>query len=179
MGIGYRRVWRDGQPWFVSSGWDNSPKLVVDETRGRLYEASPEYGIRAFNLETMELLLILPSPVDGNLVDYDSRTDQLYFFQYHPVTEPVSYPRKGQLVIWPASDLVAPSPKALQPAPSPSQARSQTGTCPAMGRRLLPLWSVGLRSAAGEEMQFVWRGGWVLLSWLGRWQDLAAAPKRT
>jgi photosystem II stability/assembly factor-like uncharacterized protein len=109
MGVGYRWAWREGQPWFESEGWTNWPQLFVDPTRGRLYESSPLHGFRAFDLKTMGLLFVLPSPVDGELVGFDPATDQLYYLV------------EGQLATWPARALQPPSPQPLQRAEPPAE----------------------------------------------------------
>ncbi len=133
MGVGYRWAWRDGQLWFESEGWNNSANLFVDAVRGRLYESTSSHGFRTFDLETMSLLFILPSPVPGDLVGYDPGTDQLYFLL------------EGQLAIWPADAILPPSLQIPQIANPPaksvrhlvlSSARSQSYT-------LFGLWDYG------------------------------------
>lgn len=109
MGVGYRWAWRDGQPWFESEGWNNRANPFVDQARGRLYESSVSHGFRAFDLETMSLLFILPSPVDGDLVGYDPGTDQLYYLQ------------EGQLTTWPGGAILPPSSQALQMGDPPAR----------------------------------------------------------
>ena len=109
MGVGYRWAWRDGQPWFESEGWNNRANLFVDQGRGRLYESSVSHGFRVFDLETMSLLFILPSPVDGDLVGYDPGTDQLYYLQ------------EGQLTTWPGGAILPPSSQALQMGDPPAR----------------------------------------------------------
>lgn len=106
-----RWSWRDGRPWSVSEDWhEYKVDLCVDSTRGRLYESGVDF--RVFDAETMTLLMSVPRPVEGQLVGYDSETDQLYFLA------------DGQLRTWPASAIQPPSPIPLQvstPAGRPVQ----------------------------------------------------------
>ncbi len=154
MSIGYRWVWRDGQSWFESAGWDNSPRLFVDETRGRLYESDPIYGFRAFDLETMDLQFVLPAPVDGDLVGYDPGTDQLYFL------------RNGQLALWPAAAVLPPSPRASQLAHPPAKRvrpviLSSAGSQPPT---LFGLWDHGLPELEDVCNVFGMEGGYFYAS---------------
>lgn len=152
MGVGYRWAWRDGQPWFESEGWTNSPKLFVDAARGRLYESSSSHGFRTFDLETMSLLFILPSPVDGDLVGYDPGTDQLYYLV------------EGQLATWPASAILPPSPQALpiaDPPTKPVRYLSLSSVGP-QAQVLFGLWDYG--STSGNCYVFGAQGGLLYLS---------------
>jgi hypothetical protein len=99
MGDGFRWAWRDGQPWFQSSDWSYGvPAFQVDAKRQRLYGLDAG-GLYVFDARTMALIMIAPLPVDGQLVGYDPKTDQLYFLV------------NGGLRLWPASAVRTPTPQ--------------------------------------------------------------------
>jgi photosystem II stability/assembly factor-like uncharacterized protein len=102
-----RWAWRDGQPWQQSEGWVDWADLYVDSTRGRLYEA--HHDLRVLDAETLNLLLSVPKPVDGDLVGYDPATEQLYFLS------------ESGLHPWPVSALGPPSPEPPQVSAPPSK----------------------------------------------------------
>jgi photosystem II stability/assembly factor-like uncharacterized protein len=134
MGMGYRWAWRDGKPWFESEGWDNSTRLLVDAARGRLYESDSVHGFRAFDLETMSLLFVLPSPVDGDLIGYDPGTDQLYYL------------REGHLATYPATAIAPPTPEPPQVAVPPAKPVRQLvlSSGGSQAPSLLGLWDYGM-----------------------------------
>ncbi|UCC76051.1 MAG: hypothetical protein JSW37_11105, partial [Anaerolineales bacterium] len=108
MGFGYRWVTYDGQPLAESSQWQGGfADLILDSSRSRLYEAAGSY-LRVLDSQTMALQMVSPSPVAGQLVGYDSTTDQLYFLA------------DGQLQRYPAGEIVAPGPQALVAAEPPA-----------------------------------------------------------
>jgi photosystem II stability/assembly factor-like uncharacterized protein len=119
MGFGYRWAWKDGRPWFVSSDWGNSPGFVLDATRGRLYERG-RGNLGVFDARTMALIMIAPVPIDGDLVGYDPKTDQLYFLS------------AGRLQTWPASRIQPPAPEPLTASNPP--------TTPLRSLVLSPAW---------------------------------------
>jgi photosystem II stability/assembly factor-like uncharacterized protein len=128
MGVGYRWAWRDGRPWFMSGDWSNSATLYVDSTRGWLYESGELF--RVFDAQTMALLISIPPPVEGQLVGYDPKTDQLYFLS------------EGQLRMWPASAIHSPPPEPLQVSTPPAKPVRRLFVSPnwSQDRTLLGLW---------------------------------------
>lgn len=101
MGDGFRWAWRDGRPWFESSDWSyGAPHFEVDPTRQWLYGLYAG-GLHVLDARTMALIMIAPLPVDGQLVGYDPKTDQLYFLV------------NGGLRLWPASAIQPPTPQPL------------------------------------------------------------------
>jgi len=108
MGDGFRWAWRDGRPWFESSGWSyGAPGFEVDPTRQWLYGLDGG-GLHVFDARTMALIMITPLPVDGQLVGYDPKTDQLYFHV------------NGGLRPWPASAIQPPTPQPLSVSDPPT-----------------------------------------------------------
>ncbi|MGA9349642.1 MAG: hypothetical protein WBW48_12685, partial [Anaerolineae bacterium] len=108
MGDGFRWAWRDGRPWFESSDWSYGvPEFEVDPTRQWLYGLDVG-GLHVFDARTMALIMIAPLPVDGQLVGYDPKTDQLYFLV------------NGGLWPWPASAIQPPTPKPLSVSHPPT-----------------------------------------------------------
>jgi photosystem II stability/assembly factor-like uncharacterized protein len=128
MGVGYRWAWRDGRPWFMSGDWSSSATLYVDPTRGRLYESGELF--RVFDAQTMALLINIPPSVEGRLVGYDPKTDQLYFLS------------EGQLRIWPASAIQPPPPEPLQISNPPAKPVWHLSVSPnwSQDRTLFGLW---------------------------------------
>ena len=110
MGIGYRWVWQDGEPWLYSSGWSGggANALQVDAVRGWLYE-STESSLRVLDSETMMLLFVARKPAEGSLVGFDPATDNLYF-----LTE------EGRLRVVGASAIQPPGPEAPVPTAPPA-----------------------------------------------------------
>jgi photosystem II stability/assembly factor-like uncharacterized protein len=107
FGIGSHWAWRDGQPWMSSTDWSGrSPGFQVDPGRQRLYEAV-DGNLRVSDAQTMTLLMSVPQPVDGQLVGYDPKTDQLYFLS------------NGRLQPWPVGAIQAPAPDPLLPSQPP------------------------------------------------------------
>jgi photosystem II stability/assembly factor-like uncharacterized protein len=104
MGVyfGSRWIWRDGRPWFMSEEWNSAADLYFDPNRERLYESADSDGFKVFDAKTMGLLISIPSPVEGQLVGYDPKTDQLYFLS------------KGQLLMWPTSAISPPLSEPLE-----------------------------------------------------------------
>jgi ligand-binding sensor domain-containing protein len=71
-------AWEGGEPWLTISGWDEAGgPFYVDPARRRLYQTTPGGYLRAFDADTMALLLRRPAP--GELVGYDTANDRLYF----------------------------------------------------------------------------------------------------
>jgi hypothetical protein len=152
MGVGYRWLWREGQPRFVSADWGNTARLYVDSTRGWLYEASAAGGFRVFDAETMSLLINIPRPVEGDLVGYDPRTDQLYFLS------------EGQLRTWLASAIQPPTPEPLQVSNPPAEPVGRLFVSPAWSqdRTLFGLWDYDVTQ--GDCYVFGSMGGLLYLS---------------
>jgi photosystem II stability/assembly factor-like uncharacterized protein len=107
LGIGYRWAWHDGQPDLLSGDWLGAPRLYLDATRGRLYEAAGP--LQVLDAGTLDPLLSVPSPVKGELVGYDPGTDQLYFLA------------GGELRILPARAIQPPSPEPPEAATPPDK----------------------------------------------------------
>lgn len=128
MGVGYRWAWRDGRPWFMSGDWSSSAALYVDSTRGRLYESDGLF--RVLDANTMALLISTPPPVEGHLVGYDPKTDQLYFLS------------EGQLRMWSASAIRPSPPEPLQVSTPPTKPVWRLFVSPnwSQDRTLLGLW---------------------------------------
>jgi photosystem II stability/assembly factor-like uncharacterized protein len=106
-----RQIWRGGQPWISSVGWDTDGLIDFDPTRRRFYEvtSNPD-SFRVYDAETMALMMLLPRPLEGSFEGYDSETDRLYFRI------------EGQLQTWPGSAIHPPVPEPLTTAPLPTTA---------------------------------------------------------
>jgi photosystem II stability/assembly factor-like uncharacterized protein len=108
MGFGFRWATYEGQTLAQSSQWQGGlVDLILDSSRSRLYEAAGSY-LRVLDSQTMALQMVIRSPVAGQLVGYDWKTDQLYFLA------------DGQLQRYPASEIVAPGPQALVASEPPA-----------------------------------------------------------
>ena len=118
-------IWHDGKPHQESSNWwhrgdlEDQTGFYIDPMRERLYESSG--GFRVFDANTMTLLMSLPNPVDGRLIGYDPKTDQLYFLA------------KGQLYTWPTEAIRPPSLEPLKASHPP--------TTPVQHLFVSPTWS--------------------------------------
>jgi len=134
MGIGYRWIWRDGKPWFVSEGWSNSARLFVDAPRGRLYEFGGDYGFRAFDMETMGLLFILRDPPVCTPTAHDPAIGRFYCLQ------------EGQLTTWTGDAIVPPVPESLEVAVPPAKAMRQlvVSSAGSQAPSLFGLWDYGM-----------------------------------
>jgi photosystem II stability/assembly factor-like uncharacterized protein len=152
MGIGYRWAWRDGKPWFVSEGWNNSARLFVDAPRGRLYEFGGDYGFRAFDLETMSLLFVLRHPPVCTPTGYDPATGRFYCV------------REGQLTAWTGDAIVPPRPETPQIVDVPAKPVRHLVVSPATSQApsLFGLWDYGM----AQDLCYVWgtQGGLFYLS---------------
>jgi len=128
FGIGYRWAWHDGQPDLLSGDWLSAPRLYVDATRGRLYEASDP--LQVLDAATLDLLLSVPSPVEGELVGYDPGTDQLYFLA------------GGQLRVLPARTIQPLSPEPPEAANPPDKPVNRLIVSPGwpQDQTLIGLW---------------------------------------
>jgi photosystem II stability/assembly factor-like uncharacterized protein len=130
FGIGSHWAWRDGQPWMSSTDWSGmSPGLQADPVRQRLYEAV-DGNLRVLDARTMTLLMSVPQPVDGQLVGYDPKTDQLYFLS------------DGRLQPWSVGAIQAPAPAPLFPSQPPVKPVTSLVVSPAwrQDKTLFGIW---------------------------------------
>ncbi len=119
---GYRSVWREGQPWFVSAGWrDGGGPIDIDPNHRLFYEVTAN-NLRVFEAETMALTMHLPRPFSGTFEGYNPETDQL------------EYRLDGQLQSWPAGNIQAPPPEPLFSSPVP--------TTPLLSLAVSPNWTI-------------------------------------
>lgn len=129
----YRWIWRDGWPWLTSEDWSMTADVYLDTVRGLLYESGG--GFRVLDAGTLDLLLSVRSPVEGDLVGYDPGTDQLYFLS------------EGKLRMWSAGAIQAPSPEPPQVSDTPDR----------------PVWRVLVSPAWPQDSTLfgIWKGtGW-------------------
>ena len=142
MGMGYRWTWWGGQPWFVSEGWNYSGRLFVDAPRSRLYEFGGDYGFRAFDLETMDLLFVLSNPPVCAPTGYDPATGQFYCVQ------------DGQVTTWAGDAILAPTPEAPEIVDLPAKPvqRLLAASTGLQSHTLFGLWDYGMT----EDICFLW-----------------------
>jgi photosystem II stability/assembly factor-like uncharacterized protein len=150
FGIGYRWAWHDGQPDLLSGDWLSAPRLYVDPTRGRLYEAADP--LQVLDAGTLDLMLSVPSPVAGELVGYDPGTDQLYFLS------------EGKLHILPARAIQPPSSEAPEAASPPEKPVGRLIVSPGwpQDRNLFGVWDYSMTE--GDCYLYRARGGLLYLS---------------
>ncbi len=152
MGFGHRWASLNGQPLAESSHWRGGfADWVLDSSRGRLYEVA-DGQLRVLDSETMALHMVIPSPVDGELVGYDAGTDQLYFLA------------DGQLLRHPAGQVTAPPPQPLVATEPPTTPLRSLIVSPGWprDRTVFGIWEVPM--AAGECWVFGQSHGLLLIS---------------